>query len=94
MSVAMLEMLKESPPEFSGVLLTHFRLKRAKIVEQCESWLSSAKDTMAKKATFGNYYSSEHHQLPFISRSNFARMVDQVRTYLDTLEVEDSITIV
>jgi hypothetical protein len=97
MAVAMLEMLKDGPPEFAAVLQTHFRLKRTQIVEQCEEWLASAKDTEPQKAggPYGYHHqTSDHHQLPLVTRASFSMMVGMVKSYLDTLEVADSITIV
>ena len=92
MSVAMLEMLKDGPHEFASVIQTHFRLKKAQIIQQCETWLAAAKSPQPKK-TFYGYANQEHHQLPLVDQNAFKAMVLRLKQYLGTLKVEDAITI-
>mmetsp|Transcript_19935 Transcript_19935/g.59612 ORF Transcript_19935/g.59612 Transcript_19935/m.59612 type:complete len:636 (-) Transcript_19935:63-1970(-) len=95
MAVAMLEMLRDGPPEFAAVVQTHFRLKRANIIAQCKEWQAKSQNRAATKPRAGWSFggAGQHHQLTFKNRSDFDRIVSDVTTYLDTLEVEDSITL-
>lgn len=39
---AMIEMIRNPPPEFAEVIKAHFRIKKAEILESLDQWLSDA----------------------------------------------------